>query len=65
MDYNRKHTPYYCEECGIELYKKGRLCPDCANERRNANLYSKKKKRQIEEESMPKSGKLGRHLGKT
>lgn len=59
MEYNRKHTPYYCEVCGLELYKKGRLCLDCANELRNNNLYFKKKKRQVEEESMAKSGKLG------
>ena len=62
MKHNQKYTPYYCEVCGLELYMKGRLCADCANERRNTNLYFKKKKRHVEEESIPKSGKLVRHL---
>ncbi len=38
------HTTYYCEQCGLELYSKGKLCPDCANEIRNRNASPKIKK---------------------
>lgn len=41
---SKSHTTYYCEQCGLELYSKGRVCPDCANEIRNRRMFPKVKK---------------------
>ena len=38
-----KNNSYYCEQCGLELYTKGKLCPDCANEVRNRKIFPKVK----------------------
>jgi len=33
---NRKET-YYCAECGVEMFHKGRVCADCSRDIKNIN----------------------------
>lgn len=38
---SKNNSLYYCEHCGLELFSRSRLCPDCANEVRNRKIFPK------------------------